>query len=211
MPTGRKGRILNTQLIVSISREFASGGRAIAKALAKRLDIGYYDRNLLDEIASEKLGDVEKLRKFDEVPRFFLRRTVRGMSSSAAENVAQIQFDYMTKLADSGERFVIVGRCADEVLSEYKGLVRIFVLADEESKIDRVVESRDCSRDEARGIIMRHDRSRKAYHNYYCEYKWGDSRGYDITVNSSRLGIEKTTDLLENYIRMRMEAHKEGK
>ena len=200
---------MNTQLIVSISREFASGGRAIAKALSKRLDIGYYDRNLLDEIAAEKLGDVEKLRKFDEVPRFFLRRTVRGMSSSAAENVAQIQFDYMTKLADSGEKFVIVGRCADEVLSEYKGLVRIFVLADEESKIDRVVESRECSRDEARGIIMRHDRSRKAYHNYYCEYKWGDSRGYDITVNSSRLGIEKTTDLLEQYIRMRMEAHKE--
>lgn len=202
---------MNNQLIVSISREFASGGREIAKILAERLQIDYYDRNLLDAIAAERLGDAEKLRKFDEVPRIFLKRTVRGMTSSPEENVAQIQFDYMTKLADSGERFVIVGRCADEVLSEYKGLVRIFVLADEESKIDRVVESRDCSRDEARGIIMRHDRSRKAYHNYYCEYKWGDSRGYDITVNSSRLGIEKTTDLLENYIRMRMEAHKESK
>lgn len=195
---------MNHQLIVTVSREFASGGRAIAKILAERLNIAYYDRNLLDEIAAEKLGDAEKLRQFDEVPRKFLRRTVRGMTSSPEENVAQIQFDYMTKLADSGEPFVIVGRCADEVLSEYKGLVRIFVLADEEAKIERIVESRECSRDEARGIMLRHDKSRKAYHNYYCDIKWGDSRGYDITVNSSRLGIEKTADLLEAYIRMRI-------
>ncbi len=195
---------MNNQLIVSISREFASGGREIAKILAERLQIDYYDRNLLDAIAAERLGDAEKLRKFDEVPRIFLKRTVRGMSSSPEENVAQIQFDYMTKLAEAGKPFVIVGRCADEVLSEYKGLVRIFVLADEASKVDRICESREVNRDEARGIMLRHDKSRRAYHNYYCTYRWGDSRGYDITVNSSRLGIQKTADLLEAYIRMRM-------
>ena len=195
---------MNNQLIVSISREFASGGREIAKILAERLQIDYYDRNLLDAIAAERLGDAEKLRKFDEVPRIFLKRTVRGMSSSPEENVAQIQFDYMTKLAEAGKPFVIVGRCADEVLSEYKGLVRIFVLADEASKVDRICESREVNRDEARGIMLRHDKNRRAYHNYYCTYRWGDSRGYDITVNSSRLGIQKTADLLEAYIRMRM-------
>ncbi len=195
---------MNNQLIVSISREFASGGREIAKILAERLQIDYYDRNLLDAIAAERLGDAEKLRKFDEVPRIFLKRTVRGMTSSPEENVAQIQFDYMTKLAEAGKPFVIVGRCADEVLSEYKGLVRIFVLADEASKVDRICESREVNRDEARGIMLRHDKSRRAYHNYYCTYRWGDSRGYDITVNSSRLGIQKTADLLEAYIRMRM-------
>ena len=195
---------MNNQLIVSISREFASGGREIAKILAERLQIDYYDRNLLDAIAAERLGDAEKLRKFDEVPRIFLKRTVRGMTSSPEENVAQIQFDYMTKLAEAGKPFVIVGRCADEVLSEYKGLVRIFVLADEASKVDRICESREVNRDEARGIMLRHDKSRRAYPNYYCTYRWGDSRGYDITVNSSRLGIQKTADLLEAYIRMRM-------
>ena len=195
---------MNQQLIVAVSREFASGGREIAKILASQLGIGYFDRNLLDEIAAEKLGDVEKLRKYDEVPRVFLRRTVRGMTSSPEENVAQIQFDYMTKLADSGQSFVIVGRCAAEVLSEYPGLVKIFVLADEESKIDRICESREVNRDEAAGIMRRHDRHRKLYHNYYCDFKWGDSRGYDICVNSSRLGIEKTADFLEQYIRARM-------
>lgn len=195
---------MNHQLIVTVSREFASGGREIAKILAERLGIKYYDRNLLDAIAAERLGDAEKLHKFDEVPRAFLKRTVRGMSSSAEENVAQIQFDYMTKMADAGESFVIVGRCADEVLSEYPGLVRIFVLADEDSKVDRICESRQVNRDEAIGIMRRHDKHRKQYHNYYCEIKWGDSRGYDICINSSRLGITKTADFLEQYIRARI-------
>lgn len=195
---------MNHQLIVSISREYASGGRVIAKELSKRLNINYYDRNLLDEIAAEKLGNADKLRKFDEVPKRFFSRTVRGMSSSPEENVAQIQFDYLQKKAESGEAFVIVGRCAEEVLSEYPGLVKIFVLADEHQKIERVCQLRDVNVDEARGIMLRHDKKRKAYHNYYCDVKWGDSRGYDLCVNSSRLGIEKTTDFLEGYIRARI-------
>lgn len=195
---------MNNQLIVSISREYASGGRVIAQALAKRLGIGYYDRNLLDEIAAERLGDASKLKKFDEVPKRFFTRTVRGMSSSAEEHVAQIQFEYLQKKAESGEAFVIVGRCAEEVLSEYPGLVKIFVLADEDKKIERVCQLRDVNVDEARGIMLRHDKKRKAYHNYYCDIKWGDSRGYDLCINSSRLGIEKTANFLEEYIRARM-------
>lgn len=192
---------MNNQLIVAVSREFASGGREIAKILAEKLKLSYYDRNMLDEIAAERLGDAEKMRKFDEVPKRFFSRTVRGMSSSAEENVAQIQFDYLIKKAESGESFVVVGRCADEVLSEYPGLLRIFILADEETKIDRICESREVNRDEARGIMNRHDRHRKMYHNHYCTIKWGDSRGYDICINSSRLGIEKTAAFLEGFIR----------
>ena len=196
---------MNNQLIVSISREFASGGRVIAKELAKRLNINYYDRNLLDEIAAEKLGNVELMRQFDEAPKgFFLTRTVRGMTSSPEENIAQIQFEYLLKKAESGESFVIVGRCADEVLSEYPGLVKIFVLADEDKKVERVCELRDVNVDEARGIMLRHDKKRKAYHNHYCTIKWGDSRGYDICINSSRQGIEKTADFLESYVRQRI-------
>ena len=196
---------LKDQLIISVSREFASGGREIARKLADRLSLNYYDRNLLDEIAAEKLGNVELMRQFDEAPKgFFLTRTVRGMTSSPEENIAQIQFEYLLKKAESGESFVIVGRCADEVLSEYPGLVKIFVLADEDKKVERVCELRDVNVDEARGIMLRHDKKRKAYHNHYCTIKWGDSRGYDICINSSRLGIEKTADFLESYVRQRI-------
>ncbi|MEE5993222.1 MAG: cytidylate kinase-like family protein [Oscillospiraceae bacterium] len=196
---------MSNQLMISVSREFASGGREIAKVLAERFQINYYDRNLLDEIAAEKMGNIDKLRMFDEVPRHrFLTRTFRGMSSSPAENVAQIQFEYLMKKAESGESFVIVGRCADEVLSDYDSLVKIFVLADEECKIDRICESRNVNPDEARGILQRHDKMRRQYHNYFCDLPWGDSRGYDITINSSRLGIEKTADFLQDYVQARV-------
>ena len=196
---------MNEQLIISVSREFASGGREIAHMLAKRFEINYYDRNLLDEIAAEKMGNIDRLRKFDEVPkRSFLSRTVRGLSSSPEEHVANIQFEYLQKKAESGESFVIVGRCADDVLSDYPCIVKLFILADEESKVKRVCESRNVSEEEAKNIINRHDKSRQLYHNYYCCNQWGDARGYDVTINTSRLGIEKTADLLENYIRQRI-------
>ncbi len=197
---------MDDQLIIAVSREFASGGREIAHMLSERFAINYYDRNLLDEIAAETLGDIERLRQFDEVPkRSFLSRTVRGLSSSPEEHVANIQFEYLQKKAEAGESFVIVGRCADDVLSDYSCLIKLFILADEESKIQRVMESRKISEEEAKNVINRHDKRRRAYHNYYCCNQWGDARGYDITINTSRLGIEKTADLLENYIRQRIE------
>ena len=196
---------MNHQLIIAVSREFASGGREIAHMLAKRFDINYYDRNLLDEIAAEKMGNIDRLRQFDEVPkRSFLSRTVRGMSSSPEEHVANIQFEYLQKKAESGESFVIVGRCADDVLSDYSCLIKLFILADEECKVKRVCESRNVSEDEAKDIINKHDKSRRLYHNYYCCNQWGDAKGYDITINTSRLGIDKTADLLEKYIRQRI-------
>ncbi|MCH5324576.1 MAG: cytidylate kinase-like family protein [Eubacterium sp.] len=194
---------MKKQVIVTFSREYASGGHVIAEMLAEKLGISFYDRNLLDEIASEKLGNVDKLRRFDEMPRPFFSMTVRGMASSPEENVAQIQFDYIRKMADAGESFVIVGRCAEEVLSGYPCLVKIFVTADEQRKIARVCNERNVNVDEARGIMLRHDKNRKAYHNYYCSTKWGDSRGYDLCINASRLGFEGTTDFIENYIRKR--------
>ena len=196
---------MDEQLIITVSREFASGGREIAHILAERFKINYYDRNLLDEIAAEKMGNIDRLRKFDEVPkRSFLSRTVRGMSSSPEEHVANIQFEYLQKKAESGESFVIVGRCADDVLSDFPCLVKFFILADEDCKVKRICESRNVDEDEARNIINRHDKSRKLYHNYYCCNQWGDAKGYDVTINTSRLGIEKTADLLENYIRQRI-------
>lgn len=197
---------MEKQLLISVSREFGSGGREIAHILAKRFDINYYDRNLLDEIAGEKSFDAEKLRKFDEKPRMLLfSRTARGQTNSPELIVANYQFDYLVKKANEGESFVIVGRCADEILANYDGLVKLFILADEDWKIKRICESRNVNEDEARGIINRHDKKRKKYHNYYCNIKWGDSRGYDLTMNTSRLGIKKTADFLEQYIRERFD------
>lgn len=193
------------QLFVSISAEYGSGGDVIAQELAKRFGIPMYDRNLLDHIAQEKNGDVEELRKYDQKPRNYLvSRTVKGYSNSPEEIIAGMQFEYFRKKAAEGKSFVALGRCAESVLQEYKqGLVTVFVTADMEAKIKRVQEVRGMTRKEAKAAIVRHNWNRKNFFNRYSDSKWGASQTHDICINTTRLGIEKTVDLLEYYIRGR--------
>ena len=141
---------MEKQLIISIGREFGSGGHEIAEILAKHYGLNLYDKNLLQEIANEKSVEVKNLEKYDEVPRnLFMTRTVKGYSNSAEENLANMQFDYLRKKAESGESFVVVGRCSEDVLKKYPGTISIFILGDWESKVDRVVRIYGMNRDEA--------------------------------------------------------------
>lgn len=196
---------MEKQLILAIGREYGAGGHEIAQKLAGRFAVSFYDRNLLDEMARENKLDSSQLRRFDEKPRnLLLSRTVRGYTNSPEDTIAHMQFDYLKKKADSGESFVIVGRCGEDVLKEYKGLISIFILGDQEVKRKRIMRVRNMSQMDAQAAMYRHDKKRKAYHNYYCTTKWGDSRTYDLTVNSSKLGEDGTIDLLETYIRSRM-------
>ncbi len=197
---------MSKQMIISISREYGSGGHEIAKMLAERLGVAFYDRNMLDDIANEMEVDVENLHKYDEKRRLpIVRRTVRGYSNSPEEIVAEFQFDYLRKKAAAGESFVVVGRCSEYILREYPGMIPIFILGDEDEKSKRVQMVRGVSDSEAKSIMARHDRTRKYYHNYHCPYKWGDSRTYELTINSSKLGLEATTDVIMNFIKVRME------
>ena len=196
---------MSKQLIISVGREFGSGGHAIAEILSKKFNLPFYDRNLLDEIANEKSLNKNELEQYDELPKKrLLSRTVRGFSNSPEENIANLQFDYIKKMADSGKSFVIVGRCSENVLKGSDALVSIFILGDMECKIKRTQEVRGITREQAEAVIYRHDKHRKSYHNYYCPGKWGDSRNYDISINSSRLGLEGTADMLETYIKERI-------
>lgn len=193
------------QMIISIGREFGSGGHAIGEKIAKDLGLKFIDRNMLDEIAEEKNIQVEYLEKYDEKPRkLIMSRRVGAYSNSLEEIVADMQFDYLRQKADSGESFVVVGRCAETVLRGREGLITIFVLGDRECKIKRVKERYQLSDAEAVAKMSRHDRKRKQYHNRHSDFKWGDSRGYDLCVNSSRLGVAKTAEMLEMYIKERM-------
>lgn len=196
---------MDKQIIVSISREFGSGGHAIADQIAKEMDLPLYDRVILEDIASEKGLDKEYLQKFDERPKIpVLSRTVRGHSNSMEENLAEMQFEYLKKKADSGESFVVVGRCAETILKDKEGLIPIFILGDRCDKVSRVEQRYQLSEKEAVAKINRHDRKRKYYHNRYSQYRWGDSRSYDLCVNSSRLGIRGTAGMLMSYIKTRI-------
>lgn len=196
---------LKKQLIISIGREYGSGGHRIAEELAKRFGLTFYDYHMLGEIALDKKVDVKTLEKFDELPKTpFFSRTVKGYSNSPQENIANLQFDFLRKKAEEGESFVIVGRCAETILKENPNLISFFVLGDMQDKIERTMQREGVSRGEAEELLARHDRKRKTYHNHYCKIKWGDSRGYDVSINSSRLGLDGTADMMEEYIKMRL-------
>lgn len=195
---------MEKQLIISIGREFGSGGHEIAEKLAEKFSLKLYDKNLLQHIAEERNVDSKDFEKYDEVPRnMWFSRTVKGLSNSMEENIANMQFDYLKKMAKKGESFVVVGRCAETILRDQPGLISIFVLGDKQQKIERVMHLYDMSAEEAEFFIYRQDRKRKDYHNYYCKGKWGDSRNYDISVNSSKLGEDVTVDILVDYINKR--------
>lgn len=196
---------MDKQVIISVGREFGSGGHIIAEELAKRFDIPFYDNNLLLHIAEEKEVDHDSLKKYDEKPKNkLLYRKVAGHSNSPEENIANMQFEYIRKMAEEGKSFVIVGRCAETKLSDFPALISIFVLGKWEYKVKRVMNKFGLSEEAAKQMMKREDWKKKSYHNYYCKGKWGDSRNYHLSVDSEKLGIEGTVDFLEDYIKRRM-------
>lgn len=196
---------MDKQVIISINREYGSGGHVIAEQIAKDMDLPIYDHNMLDKIAEEKGVKVEHFHGFDEKPRIpLISRSVRGHSNSMEEHLAELQFEYLRNKADSGESFVVVGRCSETVLKDHGNPISVFVLADRNDKVDRVSKKYNLSVGDAVSKMNRHDRYRKHYHNSYSPYRWGDSRGYDLCINSSRLGFDGTVKMIEHYIESRI-------
>ncbi|WP_028242209.1 AAA family ATPase [Pseudobutyrivibrio ruminis] len=184
------------QFIISVGREYGSGGHEIASRLAEQFNIPMYDRNMLDQMAERNGIDAEDLHKHEEMKRQGLVRTVRGHSSSVQDTIAKLQFDFIREKAESGESFVVVGRCAENVLRDNPALISLFIRGDEAAKTERICRLYKLNKIEAKAKMYRHDKKRKAYHNYYSKMKWGDSRGYDFCINSSLMGVEATADAL---------------
>ena len=194
---------MDKQIIISVGREFGSGGHIVAANLAKHFGLPLLDSNILAEIAKENNTSEDYLRKYDESARnLFFSRTVNGFSNSPEEVIAQMQFDYIKKKADAGESFVVIGRCADWVLRDNPALVRIFILGEMEAKIKRTAERENISEDKAKSRIEQADKRRKYFHNTHSDNKWGDSRSYDITVNSTKMGLDGATELLIKYVEL---------
>lgn len=192
-----------SQLIVSIGRESGSGGLEIARTLAKRFDLPLYNKSILQTAAEAKGLNVKELEQYDERPRSLLfYRSVKGFSNAPEDGVAQMQFDLLRRHAAAGESFVVLGRCAEEVLADYECLVSIFVEADLDFRIRRT----PLPGNEALEFIHKQDRQRRIYHDQHCKGDWGDAQNYDLVINSARLGIPGTVDVLEHYIRAR-QAH----
>ena len=197
---------MEKQILISLGREFGSGGHKIAQKIARELQIPYYDKNIVEKIFGDDYLSSEEMEQYDEkLANPFLTRRVRGYTNSMEEILAKKQFDFIRAKAENGESFIIVGRCAETVLRVFDSHVSFFILADMYDKIQRVMdrEGRD-ERDAIRRIQLM-DSTRKRYHNFYSDMKWGDSRGYDICINASGLGIDATADILIDYIKKRFD------
>lgn len=192
---------MKKQIIITIGRESGSGGHAIAKKVADALGIACYDKKKLVEGTANMSGmNRSYVKKLDEKPVGFpFSGRIGSFEESPESNVARKTFEYIRQIADSGESCVIVGRCADSVLRDNPNALRIFVVGDVEEKNKRLAAIRQISVEEADEERKDMDKYRRSYHNFYSDTKWGDSRAYDLIINSSRLGINGTAEYIKNF------------
>ncbi len=198
---------MTSNLIITIGRQSGSGGKEIGQKVAEKLGVKCYDKELL-ALAAKESGLCEELfQSHDEKPtKSFLYSLVMdsysfGYTSSGYmdmpinHKIFLAQFEAIKALADR-EPCVIVGRCADYALEDYPNRVSIFVTGDDKAKIKRLAERNNVTEAKAKEIMMKTDKERSSYYNYYSSKKWGEGRSYALCVNSSVLGIEGTGDLI---------------
>ena len=197
---------MDKKVIITIGRQFGSGGHEIGEKLAKKLGIKFYDKELLKLIAKES-GLCEKvLESYDEKPtNSLLYSIVMDVYPSALysgptidQQIYQATYDSIRRL--SGESCVIVGRCADYILRDCPGLVSIFVHAGSDFRAARVMDEYHLSDAKARDMMVKTDKKRASYYNFYSDKKWGAVDHYDITLDSSKLGIDNTVEMIKYFV-----------
>lgn len=198
--------------VITIGREFGSGGMDVARMLSERLNIKYYDKELLGMAAKESGLCEEIFENHDEKPtNSFLYSLVMDTYSVSGYTSAPFldmplnhkvflaQFDTIKNLA-AKESCIIVGRCADYALAEHPNCHSVFIHADLEFRIKHLMDTYQMTRDKAKDMIHKTDKKRASYYNYYSSKKWGDSRSYDLCLDSGQLGLEGCTEMILTYM-----------
>ena len=200
--------------VVSISREFGSGGRLIGKELAARLGIPCYDRTLIRKTAEKSGLSPDFIARAEERARSRLHLSAApvgsGIHSFAAHGTPVnhqaffAQAEVIRELADAGP-CVIVGRCSDYVLGERPECLKVFIHGDLPDLVTRCAEEYHISAPNMTDRVKEIDRGRANYYNYYTGFNWGEMRRYDLTINSSVTGIEGAVELIAALVRLRGE------
>lgn len=187
--------------IITIEREYGSGGRGIGKKVAEKLGIKYYDGELLSLVAKES-GYTEEFIKQNDQKRTqsLLYHLYIGSQILPASDMIFIAQSRVIKDLYNKESCVIVGRCADYVLRGYDNVINVFIHAPLESRVERVKNGYNEKAENYKAYVQKKDKSRIAYFNYFADDSWGRADAYDITVNSD-VGIDKTVDIIVDYIK----------
>lgn len=200
--------------VITIGRQYGSGGREIGQKLAELLGIKCYDNELLDRAAKESGICQELFENHDEKPtNSFLYSLVMdtysmGYASAALSGmpinhkVFLAQFNAIKKIADEGP-CVMVGRCADYALDDYPNRISVFIYGSMDRRIRRVAERHNFTDAKAKDAITKTDKQRASYYNYYTNKRWGDISSYDLCINSSMLGVDGTVEILRQFIEER--------
>ena len=205
----------NKNFVITIGRQFGSGGRELGKLLASTFGIEYYDKELLQEAAKQAGMSPEFFAQSDErAPSFLSGMFAVGTgynpascyscsSSLTGDSVYCAQSEFIRKIANE-KSCVIVGRSADYVLREHPRCVNIFVHSSEEDCIARIMRRGDKpTPEQARTIAHRTNKLRANYYNFYTDKRWGDAASYDLTLNTSLLKMEDAVAIIAEYIRRR--------
>ena len=194
---------MDKKLIITIGREFGSGGREIGHLLAKHLNINCYDNELITQVAKKSGFCEEILRKHDEKPTgsflyslvmdsYYNHNTILGQAGMPlSQQLFLAQFNTIKTIANK-ESCVFIGRCADYALKDDYDILSVFINSDEKSKIERISKRHNVSEQKAREMMIKTDKKRASYYNYYTDKRWGNSSSYDLCINSGKLGIEKS-------------------
>lgn len=209
--------MLPDKYVITIGRTFGSGGRALGRAIADKLGIGFYDKQLLVK-AAEKAGyNIEYIEKNDErapsvmgssIPfsfGFYPMSWIGNPGGGGSDSTYSAQCDLMHELAES-EPCVIVGRSADYVLRDLPNVVNIFVHAPIEECVRRITSRGDVTREtDAKALAERTNKLRANFYNFYTDKRWGAASSYDLCIDSSSLPMEQLADMVIDYVRRRLD------
>jgi cytidylate kinase len=215
IPTQLDTPIANN-FIITIGRQFGSGGRELGKLIASRMGIAYYDKELLNEAARMAGVSQEFFEKSDEKFPSFLSGVLSfsmgfnpvtcysGSTAISDDSVYRSQSDFIHSIANK-ESCVIVGRTADYILRDHPRCINIFVHASIEDRIRRIMNRGDCaSAEQARALAEKTNKLRAAYYNFYTDKRWGDAASYDLTINSSSMPMNEIAAIVQAYTERRL-------
>jgi len=204
--TELEGGLVMAKRIITISREFGSGGRTIGRLTAQKLGFAYYDKELIEKIAKETGLSEEFIEKYGEhapgrnvFSYSFLGRTINGMSMQ--DYIWTEQRKIIRDLAKK-EPCVIVGRCADYILSDRTDCLHVFIHASVQKKVERIVKLYGETADKPEKRLMEKDKKRSTNYNYYTNRVWGNVQNYHLSLDSGEFGIEKCVELIVNLSRV---------
>lgn len=193
--------------VITISRQYGSGGRFVGRKLAEKLGIPFYDNELISMAAKES-GFAESLfENAEKNTTYSLLYSLSMFGTSTggmyglplSDKVFLIQSDIIKQIAEKGP-CVIVGRCADYVLRERDDVIHFFLYSDIESRINRSMKYYGLEEKKAREAIEKTDKKRAAYYNYYTGERWGETKNYNLSLNTDSVGIDGCVDILAKYV-----------